>query len=65
MYHSPSLTLNVDANWTWFPSTLSDALYGNDDYEKIITFMSNTSMGLVNTIVKVFSSFLIHITCNS
>ncbi|XP_039118745.1 uncharacterized protein LOC120254772 [Dioscorea cayenensis subsp. rotundata] len=43
-------------NWTWFISTLCDAIYGEDDYHKIITFISDRSKGLVNAIAKVFPS---------
>ncbi|XP_039139841.1 uncharacterized protein LOC120277154 [Dioscorea cayenensis subsp. rotundata] len=39
-------------NWTWFISTLGDAIYGEDDYHKIITFISDRSKGLVNAIAK-------------
>ncbi|XP_039135771.1 uncharacterized protein LOC120273203 [Dioscorea cayenensis subsp. rotundata] len=46
----------TDANWTWFISTLGDAIYGNDDYTNIITFISDQSKGLVNAIAKVFPS---------
>ena len=38
----------------WFISTLGDALYGDNDYDKIITFISDRSKGLVNSIAKVF-----------
>ncbi|XP_039143981.1 uncharacterized protein LOC120281133 [Dioscorea cayenensis subsp. rotundata] len=46
----------TDNNWTWFISTLGDAIYGQDDYHKIITFISDRSKGLVNAIAKVFPS---------
>ncbi|XP_039130959.1 uncharacterized protein LOC120267387 [Dioscorea cayenensis subsp. rotundata] len=46
----------TDDNWTWFISTLGDAIYSEDDYHKIITFISNRSKGLVNAIAKVFPS---------
>ncbi|XP_039145515.1 uncharacterized protein LOC120282728 [Dioscorea cayenensis subsp. rotundata] len=46
----------TDDNWTWFISTLGDAIYGEDDYHKIITFISDRSKGLVNAIAKVFPS---------
>ena len=32
---------HMDANWTWSLSTLRDVSYGDDDYEKIITFVSD------------------------
>lgn len=46
----------TDDNWTWFTSTLGDAIYGDDDYTNIITFISDRSKGLVNAIAKVFPS---------
>ena len=36
--------------------TLDDALYGEEDYNKIITFISDRSKGLVNAVAKVFPS---------
>ncbi|XP_039131874.1 uncharacterized protein LOC120268619 [Dioscorea cayenensis subsp. rotundata] len=44
----------TDDNWTWFTLTLGDAIYGDDDYTNIITFISDRSKGLVNAIEKVF-----------
>ncbi|XP_039140448.1 uncharacterized protein LOC120277657 [Dioscorea cayenensis subsp. rotundata] len=46
----------TDDNWTWFTSTLGDAIYGDDDYTNIIIFISDRSKGLVNAIAKVFPS---------
>ncbi|XP_039117893.1 uncharacterized protein LOC120253679 [Dioscorea cayenensis subsp. rotundata] len=46
----------TEENWTWFVSTLGDALYGKDDYDKIITFISDRSKGLINVVMKVFPS---------
>ena len=46
----------TDENWMWFMSTLGDALYGEDNYDKIITFISDTLKGFVNAIAKVFPS---------
>ncbi|XP_039145643.1 uncharacterized protein LOC120282874 [Dioscorea cayenensis subsp. rotundata] len=46
----------TDDNLTWLISTLGDAIYGEDDYHKIITFISDRSKGLVNAIAKVFPS---------
>ena len=46
----------TDQNWTWFFSTLREVLYGEDDYKKVITFVSDRSKGLVNKVAKVFSS---------
>ena len=46
----------TDENWTWYVSTMGDALYGKDDYDTIITFISDRSKGLVNAIAKVFPS---------
>ncbi|XP_039131806.1 uncharacterized protein LOC120268481 [Dioscorea cayenensis subsp. rotundata] len=46
----------TDENWTWFLATLGEALYGEDTYDKIITFISNRSKGLVNAITQVFPS---------
>lgn len=47
----------TDKNWTWFLVTLCEPLYGEDDYEKIITLFSDQSDGLVNAIARVFSSW--------
>ncbi|XP_039146849.1 uncharacterized protein LOC120284111 [Dioscorea cayenensis subsp. rotundata] len=46
----------TNENWTWFISTLGDALYGKKNYNKIITFISDKSKGLINAIVRVFPS---------
>ncbi|XP_039123296.1 uncharacterized protein LOC120259902 [Dioscorea cayenensis subsp. rotundata] len=46
----------IDENWTWFLATLGEALYGQDTYDKIITFISDRSKGLVNTVMRVFPS---------
>ncbi|XP_039134530.1 uncharacterized protein LOC120271908 [Dioscorea cayenensis subsp. rotundata] len=46
----------TDDNWTWFTSTLGDAIYGDDDYTNIITFISDRLKGLINAIAKVFPS---------
>lgn len=46
----------TDTNRTWFQSKLRDALYGDDDYDKIITFVSNRSKGLLKVVTKVFPS---------
>ncbi|XP_039130960.1 uncharacterized protein LOC120267389 [Dioscorea cayenensis subsp. rotundata] len=46
----------TDNNWTWFISKLGDALYGDDEYHDIITFISDQSKGLVNVVAKVFPS---------
>ena len=45
----------TNENWMWFVSTLGDALYVDEDYEKITTFFSYQSKELVNVITKVFS----------
>ncbi|XP_039146879.1 uncharacterized protein LOC120284150 [Dioscorea cayenensis subsp. rotundata] len=45
-----------DENWTWFLTTLREALYGKDTYDKIIAFISDRSKGLVNAIARVFLS---------
>ena len=44
----------MDKNWAWFVSTLGDALYGDEDYKNIITFISDRSKELINVIAKVF-----------
>ncbi|XP_039146836.1 uncharacterized protein LOC120284095 [Dioscorea cayenensis subsp. rotundata] len=44
----------TDDNWTWFLATLGEALYIEDDYEKVITFISDRSKGLVNVVSHVF-----------
>lgn len=41
-------------NYNWFISTLHDSTFGEDDYEKIITSISDQFKGLLNSIVKVF-----------
>ncbi|XP_039138187.1 uncharacterized protein LOC120275627 [Dioscorea cayenensis subsp. rotundata] len=46
----------TNENWTWFLATLGEALYGKDSYDKIITFISDRSKGLVNAIARVFPS---------
>ncbi|XP_039135516.1 uncharacterized protein LOC120272744 [Dioscorea cayenensis subsp. rotundata] len=46
----------TDDNWTWFILKLGDALYGDDEYHDIITFISDRSKGLVNGVSKVFPS---------
>ncbi|XP_039134263.1 uncharacterized protein LOC120271655 [Dioscorea cayenensis subsp. rotundata] len=51
----PMLFLDDD-NWTWFISKLGAALYGDDEYHDIITFISDRSKGLVNAVAKVFPS---------
>ncbi|XP_039131906.1 uncharacterized protein LOC120268678 [Dioscorea cayenensis subsp. rotundata] len=43
----------TDGNWTWFILKLGDALYDKVDYEEIITFVSDQSKGLMNSIAKV------------
>jgi len=40
----------TDDNWTWFLATLGEALYGQDDYDKVITFISYRSKSLVNVV---------------
>ena len=44
----------TDVNLTLFISTLGDALYRDDDYDKIIAFVLDRTKGLVNTIETVF-----------
>ena len=44
----------ANKNWTWFVSTLGDALYDKDVYYKIIMFISDRSKVLVNATAKVF-----------
>ncbi|XP_039119170.1 uncharacterized protein LOC120255401 [Dioscorea cayenensis subsp. rotundata] len=46
----------TNENWTWFLATLGDALYGEDTYDKIITFISDRSKGLVHAVARVFPS---------
>ncbi|XP_039141186.1 uncharacterized protein LOC120278458 [Dioscorea cayenensis subsp. rotundata] len=46
----------TDANWTWFLSKLGDTIYDNDEYVKLITFISDRSKGLINAVAKVFPS---------
>jgi len=46
----------TDDNWTWFLATLGEALYGKDDYDKVIAFISDRSKGLVNVVARVFPS---------
>ncbi|XP_039137426.1 uncharacterized protein LOC120274955 [Dioscorea cayenensis subsp. rotundata] len=46
----------TDDNWTWFLATLGETLYGEDDYDKVITFISDRSKGLVNAVSRVFPS---------
>lgn len=48
----------TDKNWTWFLVTLGEVLYGDDDYDKVINFMSDMSKGLANGVMKVFPSAL-------
>ncbi|XP_039118504.1 uncharacterized protein LOC120254471 [Dioscorea cayenensis subsp. rotundata] len=43
-------------NWTWFLATLGEALYGEDDYEEVITFISDWSKVLVNAVALIFLS---------
>ena len=52
----------MDATQTWFLSKLEDALYGDDDYTKIITFIPDRSKGHVSAIEKVIPSTL-HAYC--
>ncbi|XP_039130931.1 uncharacterized protein LOC120267344 [Dioscorea cayenensis subsp. rotundata] len=42
----------TDANWTWFLSKLGDTIYDDDEYVKIITFISDRSKGLINAVAK-------------
>lgn len=44
----------TDKNWTWFLANLGDMFYGQQDYDKIITFISDRRKGLVNAIARVF-----------
>ncbi|KAJ0962191.1 hypothetical protein J5N97_030019 [Dioscorea zingiberensis] len=46
----------TDDNWTWFLTTLRNTIYGDEDYNKCITFISDRSKGLVNAIARVFPS---------
>ncbi|XP_039133259.1 uncharacterized protein LOC120270312 [Dioscorea cayenensis subsp. rotundata] len=46
----------TDVNWTWFLSKLGDTIYDDDEYVKLITFISNRSKGLINAVLKVFPS---------
>ncbi|XP_039114636.1 uncharacterized protein LOC120249979 [Dioscorea cayenensis subsp. rotundata] len=46
----------MDANWMWFLSKLGDTIYDDDEYVKIITFISDRSKGLINVVAKVFPS---------
>ncbi|XP_039122108.1 uncharacterized protein LOC120258735 [Dioscorea cayenensis subsp. rotundata] len=46
----------TDDNWTWFLTTLGEALYGESDYEEVIIFISDRSKGLVNAVVRMFPS---------
>ncbi|XP_039114503.1 uncharacterized protein LOC120249877 [Dioscorea cayenensis subsp. rotundata] len=46
----------TDANWMWFLSKLGDTIYDDDEYVKIITFISDRSKDLINAIAKVFPS---------
>ncbi|XP_039116630.1 uncharacterized protein LOC120252524 [Dioscorea cayenensis subsp. rotundata] len=46
----------MDSNWTWVLLKLGDALNEDNDYMKIITFISDKSNGLISAIVKVFPS---------
>ncbi|XP_039126995.1 uncharacterized protein LOC120263173 [Dioscorea cayenensis subsp. rotundata] len=59
----------IDDNWTWFLATLEEALYGEDDYDKVIKFISDRSKGLVNAVARVFPSsphgyYLRHLEAN-
>ncbi|XP_039140545.1 uncharacterized protein LOC120277771 [Dioscorea cayenensis subsp. rotundata] len=46
----------TDDNWTWFLAILGEAIYGEDDYREIITFISDWSKGLINSVTRVFPS---------
>lgn len=46
----------TNENLTWFLATLGEVLYGDDDYDKVITFVSDKSKGLAKAVVKVFPS---------
>ncbi|XP_039118051.1 uncharacterized protein LOC120253919 [Dioscorea cayenensis subsp. rotundata] len=46
----------MDANWTWFLSKLGDTIYNDDEYVKLITFISDRSKGLINAVAKIFPS---------
>ncbi|XP_039118940.1 uncharacterized protein LOC120255115 [Dioscorea cayenensis subsp. rotundata] len=58
LFHLPFAIMDneTDNNWTWFISTLGDALYGEADYGKIITLISDRSKGLMNAMARVFLS---------
>ncbi|XP_039140440.1 uncharacterized protein LOC120277649 [Dioscorea cayenensis subsp. rotundata] len=46
----------TDENWTWFLSKLGDTIYNDDEYVKLITFISDRSKGLINAVAKIFPS---------
>ncbi|XP_039145576.1 uncharacterized protein LOC120282796 [Dioscorea cayenensis subsp. rotundata] len=52
-----AITENETDN-NWFLATLSEVIYGEDNYRKIITFVLDRSKGLINAIVRVFPSSL-------
>ncbi|XP_039118718.1 uncharacterized protein LOC120254745 [Dioscorea cayenensis subsp. rotundata] len=59
----------TDANWTWFLSKLGDTIYDDDEYVKLIMFISDRSKGLINAVAKVLPSsphayFLRHLEAN-
>ncbi|XP_039134333.1 uncharacterized protein LOC120271720 [Dioscorea cayenensis subsp. rotundata] len=48
----------TDVNWTWFLSKLGDTIYDDDEYVKLVTFISDRSKGLINAVAK--KSDLVH-----
>lgn len=46
----------TNENWTWFLATLGEVLHGEDDYDRVMTFVSDRSKGFVNAVTKVFPS---------
>ncbi|XP_039135769.1 uncharacterized protein LOC120273201 [Dioscorea cayenensis subsp. rotundata] len=59
----------TDVNCTWFFAILGEALYSQDTYDEIITFISDRSKGLVNAVTRVFPSsphgyYLRHLEAN-
>ncbi|XP_039136125.1 uncharacterized protein LOC120273555 [Dioscorea cayenensis subsp. rotundata] len=51
-FHVPfAIVDNVtDGNWTWFLSKLGDTIYDDDEYVKLIKFISDRSKGLINAV---------------
>ncbi|XP_039135715.1 uncharacterized protein LOC120273136 [Dioscorea cayenensis subsp. rotundata] len=46
----------IDDNWAWFLANLGKVLYGEDDYEEVITFISDRSKGLIKVVMRVFTT---------